>query len=1494
MTVNFLPGQPNCHPGSCSYTNWNTIKILTYTSGNNLVILTKNSTHLQTIYLPSDSFIVDVNKVNGKIAICVGTEIYIYTPEVTNYFNFNFHGRKNLEELKIEWKLEHTIINSNDNSTINCISWSDYTLSIDSDLDNQFLDLPQEFNSQTACELIVGSDKSLTLHRIFYEKDLNNDLVAKCSTVWYKPQPNPVYKVSFSPRASCIASIGYYDKNVKLWHRTGFTTEFCDFELHYMLHETFVTDIIWKTQVSTNDPNSFNMNSIVSSPTSSFVLKPFNSIIKNDSAALSSRSSSIGTYGRRNQHNILYTFTDDSMLRVYSTFRSEKGFSISETGQLDLFQDDPSKRKNGIVKSVVFIDNEILELGITKVLQSIEHDKNQTRRYNKLNELLKAKCELCMVIGNDGIINFYALTNLCNPIPTKMTILTLNKLFIDKKYYDAVIRFRKYCIPTNNTNFLLKGIRYDYYSEHSLTLVIHDLYKNTIREIEFDFQKILSFETFTSRDNDISMKSKEIEIGYLKEKFTGHNKSVKKLVRSNDGSTILSISRFNENYLWRPIQLNNDRTTISKSLFLTESPIADAVIWNEGKFVITMLEKKLVAYQIYEEKDTPNVGHNVGSINIDVATDDLACIFILPETTPECCHIIVILKDGRSKTYEFSIENEEQYILVECAANPLPITDKDELHLVSVINPVGWETSIEMVGRDVLATVSKSGLVKIYYASFAGHKIEWHLKDYFRTGIKNCSFISGSSINQMAIVDETRTKLSIWDMKIGVLDYYEEFDGEIIKDLDWTSTMYKQGILAVGFRNHALLFTQLRYDYTNITESFAKIKEVDISGETTHEIGDSIWMKDGLLVTGAGNQLYLSDKKLDLNDAITRRAIGTLEISSNDIFHLCAALNGPLPLYHPQFIIQSLFSGKHVMIRQILMKLSNIVREIDLGLRKEDDFSMDIDIEQILESVRKHDERKEILSAALSNDPNSELLFNEQALDILCEKLKKIKLPLLTGHQQITLTHTVNIMKSILLQYVKVLDENALRFYMTINLFTVNMTNKGINTRTIRNRDMTFALHSDNKDLLYNIILQESKSVIDWSIAKRYLIPYWMDRLALREVMEKVAVNEFSKYQQMNNGRKDPTTCSIFYLTLKKKNVLLGLWKNSFGHPERDKMVKFLSNDFSEKRWQVAAMKNAYVLLGKHRYVDAVSFFLLAGSPKDAVNVITKNLNDIPLAVAVSRCYEDQDNNESMRSLLERRTLMDAILRNDRWMLSWIFWILGDKAVSAQALIKPLHMLEEDVARVLPNFKWPNIETVIRTSNTEDPLLLIMYQSLRKRKIEYYSGVSRMDPRYESIFLMKVAAMYTKMGCDWLALDLVRNWEFAPVVTSSAAAPEARRKPGDILSKFGAPRSVLDTYTKESVVKQPKSLLDDFAGPAKPVSQPKSLLDDFAGLAKPVSQPKSLLDDFAEPAKPVSQPKSLLDDFTQPAKSVPDKPVKPVLQPVKPSTQPKSMLDEWM
>lgn len=65
---------------------------------------------------------------------------------------------------------------------------------------------------------------------------------------------------------------------------------------------------------------------------------------------------------------------------------------------------------------------------------------------------------------------------------------------------------------------------------------------------------------------------------------------------------------------------------------------------------------------------------------------------------------------------------------------------------------------------------------------------------------------------------------------------------------------------------------------------------------------------------------------------------------------------------------------------------------------------------------------------------------------------------------------------------------------------------------------------------------------------------------------------------------KDPINCTLFYLALRKKNLVQGLWRTAGHHKEQAAMLKFLANDFSQPRWQTAASKNAFALLGKQRF----------------------------------------------------------------------------------------------------------------------------------------------------------------------------------------------------------------------------------------------------------------------------------------------------------------------
>jgi hypothetical protein len=55
-------------------------------------------------------------------------------------------------------------------------------------------------------------------------------------------------------------------------------------------------------------------------------------------------------------------------------------------------------------------------------------------------------------------------------------------------------------------------------------------------------------------------------------------------------------------------------------------------------------------------------------------------------------------------------------------------------------------------------------------------------------------------------------------------------------------------------------------------------------------------------------------------------------------------------------------------------------------------------------------------------------------------------------------------------------------------------------------------------------------------------------------------------------------------------------------------LADFMERDFSDPKHQAAAGKNAYVLLGKHRFELAAAMFILAGSTGEALAVCSNQV----------------------------------------------------------------------------------------------------------------------------------------------------------------------------------------------------------------------------------------------------------------------------------------------
>jgi hypothetical protein len=137
-----------------------------------------------------------------------------------------------------------------------------------------------------------------------------------------------------------------------------------------------------------------------------------------------------------------------------------------------------------------------------------------------------------------------------------------------------------------------------------------------------------------------------------------------------------------------------------------------------------------------------------------------------------------------------------------------------------------------------------------------------------------------------------------------------------------------------------------------------------------------------------------------------------------------------------------------------------------------------------------------------------------------------------------------------------------------------------------------------------------------WRALRMTGAPLWVrDDETLRKLTDAAARDAFAKTR--DPGGENP--CALLFAALGRANTLAGVFRAA-----RDtRLADFFSRDFSLRKNREAALKNAYALLSKHRYLFASAFFVLAGAPQDAAALVWKHAGDLSLAVAVARLAKD-------------------------------------------------------------------------------------------------------------------------------------------------------------------------------------------------------------------------------------------------------------------------------
>ncbi|KAF1831934.1 hypothetical protein BDW02DRAFT_571508 [Decorospora gaudefroyi] len=1156
-------------------------------------------------------------------------------------------------------------------------------------------------------ELLAGS-ASLTLFNTHGETE----------RIWTKQLASPVKFAHFSPDAELIASTGRYDRLLKIWRRTSFGSADQRFDYFYLPHPKTITGLHWRD----------------------------------------------ASHKEQSVDHVLYTICADHKVRVWIPSEHHGLDGMHMWAEVDLMEsimarhvplDHQSKKRFAF-----FIDGKYFTRAAERAMQQASaEEKDHGIALHHLIEVANRNPDICVVLDGRGNMSAWGFEN----VGAKVKKITdvFNIAHVDGLH----LHFAKQPTPIeDNVQFYAFM---DDKPDAEFTILSH----------HFDGR----IEWLASRIDylfDPSPQPRRIE---RKAMWSGHSHAIKKVNRIASGRALVSRTTTDECIVWLQRQSDQGMTLHRHSTVKISEHIHRTALLQEGDFVVFLHHEEI---SLWDTRD--HEANEVARRPYKLQGKPL-CLLVIPETTVggRRIHIATISSEMKGICWEVTLPLLERDPVtgrklsavahtngvtnghVEISLEQYSVFDLgsgDDLAFVLPVDPAGSAPVIsgflDTFARDIAISYTKSGVIKSWTARLNAedHRLDWLLTSQVETGVHNPPLASGTSIRKAALVDAERTTLTIWNTRSAQLEYQETFEGNgAIQDLDWSSTPDNQSILAVGFPHRVVIYAQLRYDYLNAGPSWVQIHDVRIRDITPHPIGDSVWLGSGNLVIGAGNQLFIQDEQVQISEHLfpSMRTLSR-KTASIDLFTAVSRLNGPLPAYHPQLLSQCVLAGKLLLVQRILIRLYT---KLKFWIEGEDlDSSLGFAIEDFSEDeARMTAFRKELHSsyADFSEDDEPQAVTEEVASN-LKDLLTTKQIPLLSSREQFRLADVVECI-GMVEKHRRSIDDNAGRFLLFFRQHVLN----DAHTSPISWREIIWAFHSDSQDILVDLVSRHLSGKMMWSHARESGVFMWMSDInALRAQFEVIARNEYTKTDE-----KNPVDCALFYLALRKKNVLVGLWRMATWSREQGATKRLLSNNFSEDRWKTAALKNAYALMGRRRFAYAASFFLLADHLADAVAVLHNQLGDTQLAIAVARVYEGDDS-PVLLDFLREKILPKAAREGNRWLASWAYWLLNRKDMAVRALITPLGRLLDSESN-----EPDRLNFAAQSYLTDDPALVVLYKQLREKSLQTLKGATMIGGHEEWEFVLHTASLYGRMGCDVLALDLVKTWEFLLPPPSAITRP---------------------------------------------------------------------------------------------------------------------------
>ncbi|RUP50038.1 RAVE protein 1 C terminal-domain-containing protein [Jimgerdemannia flammicorona] len=1141
--------------------------------------------------------------------------------------------------------------------------------------------------------------------------------------VWKQRCASNIKLAKFTPDGTLFATIGQYDRLVKVWYHDqdapGLETQF---RFVYLPHPRSVTNFTWrKSSKPQKDPTE----------------------------------------------NFLFTMARDGICRLWSSTDPTESHmfymcAVVDPNQSLVTSQSPEDRSISnhpdFFSPIHCIDSKELtsavQLAVEIQGEGSKQDQMAELRLRRLKEMIRDTPDLLLQVQRDGSLIIWGiqfLNSYPRRIPKVLVVLRVAQALLssDAEYFAGVV-----------------SVYHDHLGVKS---------KSTIFPVELYFLAQSPhgrLNCYTINLIDFFDSTRFSSRLYLKHSWTGHHGQIHQVIQSNSESYFATLAGDGEVNLWQyedpKFGLRRGYGLQEQALVSPKIPIKLVTLIPGGRYFATYDGCRIIIY-----------GYN---------PEDAHChrICICEDFDPE--NLLLFLhaftnanQSGEKSTYLFGLSARSKMTFLWIldidtdgtfssstliARQTLPM-DSEPLFAVALNSWTGMVlTATPPARQNIFVTYSSDdGLIRYWGLVEEGGNVSWTAGPIVESEDRDVKIARFGAVGVLATVSrhDNRDELSIWT-RIEDDKAPKKGVSENISDVAWNFSPEAQHLLAVALPAKVQIFGRRRVDTDTTIANWILLAEFAVQTAPSHGVDKIAWTDNGVLIAATGSQLLCYTKWIGSTDVLRATELLGSNESVPTIHELAFRVNGPLPPYHPSVLTHYVMWGKFELVQHILLILHNYLK-IVFEHDKEIDRMPPIPFSKFFELDKPESSGKETKYSGLFDDEESDhqddqIKLSTEATEFLIQELTQKTLPGVSHVEQLYLMAQIESLVQIDKNKGSI-DENGARYEVFVkrHMYLNRILPPALRRETLEFRDVVWALHSESqaseliekfvsKDSLLEYSLNIAGGKLLWKDAKAMGIFLWLEKTeSVYQQMEVIARNTY-----MSKEERDPIDCTLFYLALRKKKLLLGLWKIATHHKEQKAMLNFLANDFEQPRWQKAALKNAFALLGKQRYEYAAAFFLLGDRLRDAVNVCLKHIDDFQLAIAMCRVYEG-DNGPVRKEIINSHVLPLAVGTGDRWLASLAFWTLDRRDDSVRAIMAPLDSFGINVS---------GSASMKSHTDFHDPSLLLLYQYLKdktKQTRKMKMGISY-DMEYD--FVVKSASAYERLGNPILALYVLKIHRIEP------------------------------------------------------------------------------------------------------------------------------------